>query len=138
MPTDVAPCTGRRWENAREDGGGDEPDYAAFELNGSVLALFPVEKLAADGNLEPEPGRGGLRFTIGIIVNEPEDVDRLAERVRRAGGRVTKAPVDAEFFVGRSAYVADPEDNHWEIAWAPRDNPVVAASRRAAGLASAD
>ncbi len=58
--------------------------------------------------------------------------------MRRAGGRVTKEPVDAEFFVGRSAYFADPEDNHWEIAWAPRDNPIVVAARRASGLASAE
>ncbi len=32
------------------------------------------------------------------------------------------------------AYFADPEDNYWEIAWAPRDNPIVAAARRAAGI----
>ncbi len=61
-------------------------------------------------------------------------VDRLAEVVRESGGRLTKEPVDAEFFEGRSAYFADPEDNYWEIAWAPRDNAVVAAARRAARL----
>ena len=42
--------------------------------------------------------------------------------------------MDAEFFVGRDAYFADPEGNYWEIACAPPDNPVVAASRRAAGM----
>jgi hypothetical protein len=36
---------------------------------------------------------------------------------------------------GRDAYFADPEGNYWEIAWAPPDNPVVAAARRAAGVA---
>jgi hypothetical protein len=40
---------------------------------------------------------------------------------------VTKEPVDAEFFNGRSAYL-------FEVAWADEpDNPVVAATRRAAG-----
>jgi predicted lactoylglutathione lyase len=68
-------------------------------------------------------------------VDSPEEVDELAERVRRAGGTLTKEPVDAEFFVGRDAYFSDPEGNYWEIAWAPPDNPVVAASRRAAGIA---
>ena len=83
---------------------------------------------------QPEPGHGGVRFSIIIGVDTPEEVDELAARVRQAGGKLTKEPVDAEFFVGRDAYFADPEGNYWEIACAPPDNPVVAASRRAAGL----
>ena len=110
----------------------DQEDFAAFELRGSVLALFPVDTLAADGGGQPEPARGGIRFTIGVIVDQPEDVDRLAALVREAGGTVTKEPRDAEFFEGRSAYVADPEGNYWEIAWAPPQNAIVAAARRAA------
>jgi predicted lactoylglutathione lyase len=62
-------------------------------------------------------------------------VDRLTEHMRGAGARVTKEPVDAEFFTGRSAYLCDPENNFFEIAWADMPtNPVVIASRRAAGL----
>ena len=113
----------------------DSDDFAVFELRGALLALFPVEKLAADSHAQPEVGRGGIRFSIIISVEKPEDVDELAARVRQAGGKLTKDPVDAEFFVGRDAYFADPEGNFWEIACAPPDNPVVAASRRAAGLA---
>ena len=111
----------------------DQDDFAAFELGGAVLALFPVDKLAADGRSEPERGRGGIRFTIGVVVDRPAEVDAIARLVRESGGRVTKEPVDAEFFEGRSAYVADPEGNYWEIAWAPPENPIVAAARRAAG-----
>jgi len=113
----------------------DDDDFAAFELSGAVLALFPVEKLASDGRGEPEPGRGGIRFSIGIVVDTPAEVDRLAESFRHGGGRVTKEPVDAEFFRGRSAYVADPEGNFFEIVHAGPDNAIVAAARRAAGLA---
>ncbi|HET9596916.1 MAG TPA: VOC family protein [Anaeromyxobacteraceae bacterium] len=113
----------------------DSEDFTVFELRGALLALFPVDKLAADGHAEPELGRGGIRFSVIIGVERPEDVDELAARVRRAGGKLTKAPVDAEFFVGRDAYFSDPEGNFWEIAYAPPDNPVVAASRRAAGMA---
>ena len=43
---------------------------------------------------------------------------------------------DAEFFEGRDAYFADPEGNYWEVAWAAEDNPVTAAARRAAGIAT--
>jgi predicted lactoylglutathione lyase len=109
-------------------------DFAAFELRGAVLTLFPLEKLGADSGAPPERGQGGIRFSLIITVDTPEDVDRLVERAVRAGARITKAPVDAEFFEGRDAYFADPEDNFWEVAWAAPDNPVVVAARRAAGL----
>jgi predicted lactoylglutathione lyase len=114
----------------------DSDDFTVFELRGALLALFPVEKLAADSQAQPELSRGGIRFSIIISVDKPEDVDELAARVLQAGGKLTKDPVDAEFFVGRDAYFMDPEGNFWEIACAPPDNPVVIASRRAAGLRS--
>jgi uncharacterized protein len=112
----------------------DDGEFVAFELRGIVLALFPLAQLARDGNTEPEPSTGGIRSTIGIMVDTAEDVDRLTEQMRAAGARVTKEPVDAEFFTGRSAYLCDPEGNYFEIAWtdAP-DNPVSVATRRAAG-----
>jgi uncharacterized protein len=113
----------------------DSDDFAVFELRGALLALFPIDKLASDAHAQPEPGRGGIRFSIIISVDTPREVDELAARVRRAGGKLTKNPIDAEFFVGRDAYFADPEGNYWEIACAPPDNPVAAASRRAAGMA---
>jgi hypothetical protein len=39
----------------------------------------------------------------GVIVDSPEEIDRLTVQMRTAGARVTKEPVDAEFFTGRSA-----------------------------------
>jgi predicted lactoylglutathione lyase len=112
----------------------DSDDFVAFELGGAVLTLFPVEKLAADSRTRPEIGHGGIRFSMIISVDEPADVDRLADRARAAGGILTKPPTDAEFFDGRDAYFCDPEGNFWEIAYAPPDNPVAIASRRAAGI----
>jgi uncharacterized protein len=104
----------------------DDGDFAAFDLRGVVLALFPVEKLAHDGNAVPDPGSGGIRSTVGIMVDTPEDVDRFTDRMREAGARVTKEPVDAEFFTGRSAYLCDPEENYFEITWAEPTNPIMA------------
>ena len=71
---------------------------------------------------------------VEVLVDEPREVDELAERVERAGGRLTKPPSDAEFFEGRSRYFADPGGNSFEIACAPRDNMLAAAARRAAGF----
>ena len=108
----------------------DEDDFAAFELRGVVLALFPIGQLARDGNTEHDGGSagGGIRFTIGIMVDSAEEVDHLTEQMRNAGARVTKEPVDAEFFRGRSAYLCDPEGNYFEITWAELNNPIT--SRR--------
>ncbi len=120
------------WPQVMDDG-----QYVVYELRGIVLALFPLAKLARDGNTqpEPEPSSDGIRFTIGIQVDSAEEVDRLTEHMRAAGARVTKEPVDAEFFTGRSAYLCDPEGNYFEIVWADMpNNPVVIAARRAAGL----
>ena len=64
----------------------DSEDFSVFELRGSLLALFPVDKLAADSCAPPEIGQGGIRFSIIISVDEPGDVDALAARVREAGG----------------------------------------------------
>jgi uncharacterized protein len=110
-----------------------DEEFAAFDLRGLFLALFPVAQLARDGNTEPASDSTGIRFTIGIVVDSAEDVDQLTEQMRRAGAQVTKEPVDAEFFTGRSAYLCDPEGNYFEITWADLpDNPIVAAARRAA------
>ncbi|HEY9303720.1 MAG TPA: VOC family protein [Mycobacterium sp.] len=106
----------------------DDGEFVAFEVRGVVLALFPIAELARDGIAEPDFGSGGIRFTVGIMVDAADEVDALTEQMRSAGARVTKEPVDAEFFAGRSAYLCDPEDNYFEIAWAEPNNPIT--SRR--------
>jgi predicted lactoylglutathione lyase len=109
-------------------------DFIVFEIGGALLALFPLDKLAADSRAQPEPRRGGIRSSIIVSVDAPARVDELANRAERAGGTVTKPATDAEFFVGRDAYFADPEGNYWEVAYTPSDNPVTVAARRAANL----
>jgi uncharacterized protein len=111
----------------------DTDDFVVFELLGALLALFGIDDLGRDAHAVPERGRGGIRSSIIITVDRPEDVDELIDRARAAGAQVTKEPVAAEFFDGRDAYFADPEGNFWEIAWSAGDNPVTAAARRAAG-----
>ena len=111
----------------------DSDTFTVFEMRGALLALFGIDQLGTDARATPEPGQGGIRSSVIIIVDRPEDVDALVQHAREAGATVTKEPTDAEFFEGRDAYFADPEGNYWEIAWAPDSNPVVAAARRAAG-----
>jgi predicted lactoylglutathione lyase len=107
-------------------------DFCGFELRGAVLALFPWEKLAADGNAEPASPQTVMRgFTLAITVDQPEQVDEIIAEVERAGGRVSKPPSDPEEFEGRHAYFADPEENYWEVAYSAGDGPMMQAIRRA-------
>ena len=114
----------------------DSEEFVVFELRGALLALFPIEQLAADARAQQEKTRDGIRFSVIMIVERSEDVDEMVSLFRKAGGSVSKDATDAEFFDGRSAYVCDPESNYWEITWAAdRGNAVLAAAHRAAGLA---
>ena len=72
----------------------DSDMFIVFELRGAVLALFPVERLAAESHVPPEYGQGGIRSRTAIIAERPEEVDDLADRVRAAGGTVTKEPAE--------------------------------------------
>lgn len=111
----------------------DIDGFAAIATRGAVIALFPLEDLAADANVSAAPAEEGLRgFTIAINVDLREDVDRTLAAAREAGGRVTKEPMDAEWG-GRSAYFADPEGNLWEVAWVPPDSNMAALIERATG-----
>ena len=109
-------------------------DFCGFELRGAVLALFPWEKLAADGNAVAAPPQSGMRgFTLAITVDRPEQVDEIIAEVEMAGGTVTKAPAAPAEFEGRHAYFADPEENYWEVAYSAGDGPMTQAIRHATG-----
>ena len=114
----------------------DSDGFTVFELRGALLALFGIDQLGTDARATPEPGHGGIRSSVIITVDRPEDVDALVRRARQAGASVMKEPTDAALFEGRDAYFADPEGNYREVAWAPGDNPVTAAARRVAGTAT--
>jgi predicted lactoylglutathione lyase len=111
----------------------DSAGFVVFELRGALVALFPIDQLARDAQVPAGTLGGGIRSSVIITAESAEEVDALAQRVRDAGGTLTKEPTDPEFFEGRDAYFTDPEGNFWEIAWATADNPVSAAARRAAG-----
>ena len=95
-------------------------DFASFLLGGVVLALYPFELLA----LEAAPGDvlsigecwNGV--TLACNVNTKEEVDGAWQHWVDAGATPIHEPVDRPVGV-RSGYVADPEGNRWEIAWAP-------------------
>ena len=69
------------WKNAAAEEG-----IAAFDLQGSVLGLYPKADLARDVGLPVVEGFSGQ--TQGYNVATREEVDPLVERVRAAGGPI--------------------------------------------------
>jgi uncharacterized protein len=107
----------RRW--GWIDDGGSGATHAAFRLGTTWMYLYPVELLAA------EAGRGGTTrehvvFSIGV--ERREQVDEVFDHATVEGAGVVAEPTDRSWG-GRSAYVADPEGNRWEILWAPDTSP---------------
>ncbi|TDC43670.1 VOC family protein [Micromonospora sp. KC213] len=92
--------------------------WSAFLLGGALLALYPLPALAAEaasGVSEPAGGWSGV--TLACNVDNREQVDTAFATAVQAGATVVTEPTDRSWG-GRSAYIADPEGNRWEIAWA--------------------
>jgi len=96
--------------------------FAAFNTGGAVLALFPLDALASDANTEAATGEDAFKgVTLAVNVEEKKGVDVAIDKVRAAGGRIVKGPIDADWG-GRSGYFSDPEGNLWEVAWMPESS----------------
>ena len=93
-------------------------DYAAFMVGGVLLALYPLDKLAEEAAPdEPAPLPGWSGITLACNVDSAAAVDAAYADAVAAGASSIGKPTD-RFWGGRSAYIADPEGNRWEIAWA--------------------
>ncbi len=92
--------------------------WAAFLLGGVLLALYPLHDLGAEAAPDmPDPAGGWSGVTLACNVDSREEVDTAFAAAVAAGATVVAEPTDRSWG-GRSAYIADPEGNRWEIAWA--------------------
>ncbi|WP_347157016.1 VOC family protein [Pontibacter chitinilyticus] len=88
-----------------------------FQLNGIQLALFPQESLADDAGVQAD-GKGFRGFSLAHNMQSEKEVDDLVSALESKGARVLKRP-EKVFWGGYSGYIADPDDNLWEIAYNP-------------------
>jgi uncharacterized protein len=97
------------------------PDFASFLAGGVVLALYAIDELAAEADPgHPPPGGGSWNgVALACNVDEKEQVDAAWQAWVDAGATPVHEPVERVDIGVRSGYVADPEGNRWEIAWAP-------------------
>jgi catechol 2,3-dioxygenase-like lactoylglutathione lyase family enzyme len=97
---------------------GSDDDWAAYLLGGVLFALYPVAALAGEAGSDAPAPTTWSGVTLACNVDDRAGVDAAFDAAVRAGATSVAEPVDREWG-GRSAYIADPEGNRWEIAWAP-------------------
>jgi uncharacterized protein len=93
--------------------------WTGFLLGGVVLALFPMPDLtaeAAPGSADPA---GWAGVTLACTVNTRDEVETAFDAAVAAGATPVAEASDRSWG-GRSAFIADPEGNRWEITWSPR------------------
>ncbi|MCM4080109.1 VOC family protein [Paractinoplanes hotanensis] len=95
---------------------GSDDTWAGFLLGGVLLALYPLGELTAEAGAGGPPGSWS-GVTLACNVDTRDEVDAAFAAALAAGAAGVAAPVDREWG-GRSGYIADPEGNRWEVAWA--------------------
>lgn len=88
-----------------------------FQLNGMLLSLYPLEELAQDA-LVPANGSGFKAFTLAYVARSIAEVDEIFAAFAAKNVKIVKPPAQV-FWGGYSGYVADIDDNLWEIAFNP-------------------
>lgn len=98
---------------------GASDQFCAFLLGGVVLSLYGIDDLAAEAAPgEPLVKHGWGGHTFALNVDTRDEVDHVVGAMTAAGARKV-GQVEDRPWGGRTGYVADPEGNRWEIAWAP-------------------
>lgn len=92
-------------------------DITFFQAGGVVLAMYPREKLAEDAVVKPD-GNGFAGFTLAFNARSEAEVGEIIADLKSKGVKIVKEPQKV-FWGGYSAYFADPDDYHWEVAYNP-------------------
>lgn len=94
-------------------------EWAGFDAGGTRLALYPISRLRDEAApADPLPDQPWNGITLAINVTHRDLVQVAYQAAIDAGANPVAEPQPRDWG-GHSAYIADPEGNHWEIAWAP-------------------
>jgi uncharacterized protein len=93
--------------------------WTGFLLGGVLLSLFPLSDLTAEAAPDSSAPTGWSGVTFACTVGTRDEVDSAFDAAVTAGATPVGAATDRSWG-GRSAFIADPEGNRWEITWSPR------------------
>lgn len=91
--------------------------HAFFKTNGTLLSIYPIDKLAEDINPElPKEKSIFSGITLAYNVKKKSDVNAVLKEAQNAGGEIVKPAQDA-FWGGYRGYFSDPDGYYWEVAY---------------------
>lgn len=94
-------------------------EVAFFETGGTVLALYPWDRLALDASLPAQPQPTGFRgITLAWNCRSESEVDEVIKFAVAKGARLQKA-AHRTSYGGYSGYFTDPDGHPWEVVTAP-------------------
>ena len=97
----------------------NNPPVCFFDTPGTKFELYPLDLLVKD--IDKSSLKIGSAFsgiTLAYNVGKKEDVDKVIELVRNAGGKIIKEPQNV-FWGGYHAYFSDLDNYFWEVVWGP-------------------
>jgi catechol 2,3-dioxygenase-like lactoylglutathione lyase family enzyme len=92
--------------------------WTGFQLGGVLLALFPMSDLTAEAAPGSDGPTGWSGVTLACTVRTRDEVHTAFTAAVAAGATAVADATDRPWG-GRSAFIADPEGNRWEITWSP-------------------
>lgn len=95
-----------------------DDSWTGYLLGGVLLALFPVQDLTAEAAPGSPDPTGWAGVTLACTVESRDEVDATFRGAVAAGATPVADATDRPWG-GRSAFIADPEGNRWEITWGP-------------------
>ena len=96
---------------------GDD-SWTGFLVGGVLLALTPMNDLTAEAAPGSPDPTGWSGVTLACSVRTRDEV-HTAFTAAIAAGATPVADATDRPWGGRSAFLADPEGNRWEITWSP-------------------
>jgi predicted lactoylglutathione lyase len=88
-------------------------DTVFFQTGGTIVGLWGRDQLASDSGVTDSGGWGGI--TLAHNVRSNDEVDRVIEEARSAGGRIAREPAET-FWGGYSGVFVDLDGHPWEVA----------------------
>ena len=97
----------------------NNPPVCFFDTPGTKFELYPLDLLVKDiDESSLKIGSGFSGITLAYNVEKKEDVDKVIELVKDAGGKIIKEPQNV-FWGGYHAYFSDLDNYFWEVVWGP-------------------
>lgn len=97
----------------------NNPPVCFFDTPGTKFELYPLDLLVKDIDKSSlKIGSGFSGITLAYNVEKKEDVDKVIELVKNAGGKIIKEPQNV-FWGGYHAYFSDLDNYFWEVIWGP-------------------